>query len=108
MLRKKDYPATVKYGRKLYELHLTPVLLDGDKKDHDVRGFFQAADGVKRIVLHNKLSRKLLFETYLHECLHLIEHAEGFDIPHHIIEKLEAPLARLLIENFNLEFKKRS
>jgi len=107
MIKKKSYPATIRYKRRLYELTLTPVLLEGDKEDAQARGFCQKTDGVKRIVLLKSLKPKVLFETLLHECLHLIENEEGFSIPHHIIEKLEAPLARLLLDNFDIQFKRR-
>lgn len=107
MLKKKSYPGAVKYKRKLYELTLAPVILDGDKVTDGDRGFCQKTAEVQRIVLHSKMNKKLLFETFLHECLHLIEYEEGFEIPHHLIEKLEEPLAKLLLQNFNIEFRKR-
>lgn len=107
MLRKKDYPAAIKYKRRMYELHLTPLLIEGDKADDNARGFCQKTKDVKRIVLLKSLSNKVLFETLIHECLHLIEYEEGFEIPHGLVEKLERPLAKLLLDNFDIEFKRR-
>ena len=108
MLKKSSYPGAIKYKRRLYELVLTPMLVEGDRPDGETRGFCQRTPDIKRIVLLKKLNKKELFETLLHECLHLIELEEGFDIPHHLIEKLEAPLAQLLFDNFHVSFKKRS
>ncbi len=37
--------------------------------------------------------------TLIHECLHAIEAETGLNIPHHFVEKLERPIAELLVEN---------
>jgi hypothetical protein len=107
MLKQKDYPGAIRYKRALYELHLTDTLVDGNREDLTARGFCQKTKHVKRIVLLNTLSDKALFETLLHECLHLIEYEEGLEIPHALIERLEAPLAKLLLTNFEISFKRR-
>lgn len=107
MFKKSDYPAAIKYGRKMYELTLTPMLLEGDRIDDNARGFCQKTKDIQRIVMLKSLSRKVLFETLLHECLHLIEYEEGIAIPHGLVEKLERPLAKLLLDNFELRFKRR-
>lgn len=66
MFKKSDYPAAIKYGRKMYELHLTPMLLEGDKADDTARGFCQKTKDVQRIVILKTLTPKVLFETLLH------------------------------------------
>lgn len=106
-MKRKSYPGSVRVGKSLYELALVPHLVDGDKVDDKSRGFCERTpDGIKRIVIDRTMSEDLIFETFIHECLHALEYEYGLKIKHKLIHELEAPLAEFLKANFQLRWKK--
>jgi hypothetical protein len=73
------------------------------KIDHEhvkghLRGLCHFEEGI--IYLKDNLSAEDLLATLIHEYLHALAYEWGFDLSHKIIEKLELPAAKLLLDNF--------
>lgn len=94
--RQRDYPKEVAVGKLRYKVRFVRSL--------DRFGFDFAARGVcshseQAIFILQGLKPQLRYETLMHELLHVAEAAYGMKLSHATIEKLEEPLARLLLDN---------
>lgn len=102
-LKKKTYPAKIKVRRKVYELLLTHKMANAADLAYCL---ISAEKDVRQIVIQGDLSDKKLFETFIHEALHSIENEYCLEIPHSLIVSLEVPLTKLLLDNFDIKWKK--
>jgi hypothetical protein len=59
-------------------------------------------DKVKLIALDENQPETEMFATLLHEALHAIEKEYGFKMKHKKVHALEAALAQVLLDNFNI------
>lgn len=60
-------------------------------------------DGEKQIIfIQIGLSAEVLFATFMHEVMHSIEFEYNIKIPHKLIYKMDAPLAKFLADNCDM------
>lgn len=89
----RGYPRSFSVGDGDWRLRFQR-LIEGDP---NITGLCDASE--KLITLKCGLSKKELLDAFCHELVHAIEEEYGFEIPHHLVYKLESGLAAFLRDN---------
>lgn len=97
MLRIKDYPKEIRVGENDYEVCFVRNI--GDKPGSKYTTFGGCNDFDCKIYIKLGQSAEERLITLVHELLHAVEAEYGIEIPHDLINKLEKPLAKLIIDN---------
>jgi len=90
----KAYPRHIVIYKNIWDVKFSRGLIDGCDL-----GQCDEALELLEISLKQK-NRKELLKTFIHEVLHGIEKEYEIILGHDVINKLEDPLANLLLENF--------
>jgi hypothetical protein len=90
-----DYPKTILVGDSVYKVSWHRTL--GQTATHITWGLCDPGDKTIQLRLGGKSKERL--KTFVHEVLHAIEFEYEIEIPHKLIRDLEAPIARLIIDN---------
>lgn len=96
-----DYPHRVKVGRVWYNIVWTKVI-EGDQSAAGL-----CDEGARQITMLQGMGRKEMFRVFIHELIHAMEFEHLIPIPHSLVSQIDEPLAKTLLANFNLKFKKR-
>lgn len=96
MHRQKDFPRQIVIGESLWTVHWKRDI-PGARPGRIVMGMTYGDD--KEIHIRMRLSAKERLATFVHELLHALEYEYGIAVPHEVIYKIDAPLARLIIDN---------
>lgn len=96
----KNYPSKIKVGLSTYHVVIIPNL-GGD----GTNGFCDTDN--KIIALNKGQKTSAMFSTFIHELLHSIETEHRIKLKHKKVYALEAALAQVLMDNFNISAKRR-
>jgi hypothetical protein len=97
MSRQKDYPKTIRVKDTDYKVSFKRGL---ESQGYMGLCFYE----LKEIHVSTGLPEPERLSTLIHEKMHAIAHEYGFELGHDVINKLEGPLARFILEHF--EWKK--
>lgn len=93
----KDYPRTIKINGKLWKISFRKkIFFEGE----ECRGLCNYDK--KTIYMDKTIDKDVMFQTFIHECLHAIMGIRDNDkIPHDAIYLLEKKIHRFLRENLS-------
>lgn len=95
-----SYPKEIRIKDETYQIRFVPQMRYRDRRGR-YKPLYGSCDPEKRSISISKgQGREETFKTFIHEVLHAIEAENDFNIPHHLVARLEEPLALFFLDNF--------
>ena len=98
----KDYPREVMIGESIYQVKFVRKI--GETDTRETLGLCDPNEQVIYIKLGQSPRERL--KTLCHELIHCFEFEYGFEVPHHLVHKLEEPIVAFLMENCFIQSSK--